>query len=103
MARTKKELKDNLRLKYMEAVKDALTQMGEDVLMVASNKMALPVVDEDGNEYFVELTVKIPNGSRDGTPYDGYELAEEYEGKQRMKAEKLAEKKAKLAKKKEEE
>ncbi len=102
MARTKKELKDNLRLKYMEVVRDSLTQMDEDVLTVASNKMALPVVDEDGNEYFIEITVKVPNGSRDGTPYDGYELAEEYESKQRMKAEKLAEKKAKLAKKKEE-
>ena len=54
--------------------------------------------DEDlEDDAYVEITVKVPTGSRDGDAYDGYALAQEYEMKQKEKAEKAkaaAEKKA---------
>lgn len=61
----------------------------EEVLRVASNKIAFPVVDKEGNEDFVEITVKIPTGANKRTePYDGYSLAEEYEMNLKAKKEK---------------
>ena len=60
---------------------------------VGSNEIALPVVDEDGNEKWLVLTFKVPTGSRDGDAYDGYSMAEDYQMKQ---AEKKAKAEAKV-------
>jgi hypothetical protein len=37
------------------------------------------------------ITVTIPTGAKDGTPYDGHEAVAEYQRKQAEKAEKAAE------------
>ena len=56
------------------------------------------MVDAEGNEDFIVLTVRIPTGANKGTePYDGYAMAQEYEMKQvekAAKAKEAAEKKA---------
>ena len=52
-----------------------------------------PVVDSEGNEKFVTITVKVPTGDRSGEPYDGYGEAESY----RMHIEKRAREKAETA------
>lgn len=49
-----------------------------DVLSTGSNEICVPIVGNDGEEGYVVLTFKIPKGSRDGEPYDGYEVAKDY-------------------------
>ena len=88
MAKTTKVLNEEIKTRFLEGVSEHLTNVGEEVLRVGSNEIALPVVDDDGNEKWLVLTFKVPTGSRDGDAYDGYSMAEDYEMKQ-------AEKKAK--------
>ena len=63
-------------------------------MRVGSNEIALPVLDEEGNEKWLVLTFKVPTGSRDGDAYDGYSMAEDYQMRQTEKKAK-AEAKAK--------
>ena len=95
---SKKSLHDALRAKYIERVSKFLADAGEEVLITGSNEIALPCVDSEGNDEFIVLTFKVPTGSRDGDPYDGYSIAEDFKMKSAEKAEKAkiaAEKKAK--------
>ena len=102
MAKTAKVLNEEIKVRFLDDVTEHLTQMGEEVLRVGSNEIALPVVDEDSNEKWLGLTFKVPTGSRDGDAYDGYAMAEDYkmkcedkERKAKEKAEKAAKDKAK--------
>lgn len=88
MATSKKIVTDALRAHYMEMVKGILDKAGEEVLVTGSNEYAIPCVDSEGNDQFMVVTFKIPTGSRDGEPYDGYAMAQEYEMKCAEKAEK---------------
>lgn len=97
MAVSKKSLNDALRAQYMQKVFDHLTAEGEELLTVGSNEYAIPCVDAEGNDEWLVLTFKIPTGSRDGDPYDGYSMAEDYALKQKAKAEKAKETAAKKA------
>ena len=109
MAKTAKVLNEEIKIRFLEGVSEHLSNCGEEVLRTGSNEIALPVVDEDGNEKWLVLTFKVPTGSRDGDAYDGYSMAEDYqmklvekEAKAKAKAEESAKKKAKAdAKKKE--
>jgi hypothetical protein len=101
MAKSKKQLHEGIRHKFMTAVIGWLTEdEGEEVLRVKSNEIAIPTLDEEGNEEFLVLTFKIPTGSRDdGEAYDGYALAQQYaesvankEAKAKAEAEKKARK-----------
>ena len=98
MATSNKVLNDKLRERYLSIVSDALSVKDEEVLRVGSNELALPCLDEEGNEKFIVITIKVPTGSRDGEAYDGYSMAEDWEIKCKNKAEaakKKAEEKAK--------
>ena len=99
MAKTKKQLHEALRNKYLALITEYLTEQGEEVLRVKSNEIAIPCVDEDNNDEFLVLTFKVPTGSRDdGEAYDGYGVAQQYAEDTEAKAEKAkaeAEKKAK--------
>lgn len=98
MAKSKKQLRDELRARFMESVKAYLDSQGEEILVTNSNEYAIPCVDSEGNDEFIVLTFKVPKGSRDGDAYDGYSVAEDYAMKCKEKAEKAklaAEKKAK--------
>ena len=89
MAKTQKVLNDEIKVRFLEGVAEHLTQIGEEVLRTGSNEIALPVLDEDGNEKWLVLTFKVPTGSRlDGEPYDGYSVAQDYKMKLEEKAEK---------------
>ena len=95
---TKKQATDSLRSHYLDLIRTALETGGDEVLVTGSNEFAVPCVDGNGEEQFIVLTCKIPTGDRDGTPYDGYAMAEDY----RMKcADKEAKKKEAERKKKE--
>lgn len=102
MAKTKKQLHENLRNKFLALVAEYLTAQGEEVLRVKSNEIAIPCLDEEGNEEFMVLTFKVPTGSRDdGEAYDGYGMATQYAESVVEKAEKTekakAEKERKIA------
>lgn len=96
MAKTQKALNDELRAQYLERVHDCLS-LEDEVLVVGANELAIPVVDSEGNEKWVVLTVKVPTGERGGDPYDGYAMAEDYQLKLANKAAKAAEKERKAA------
>ena len=99
MAKTKKQLHEGIRAKFIGMFTEYLTGQGEEVLRTKSNEIAIPTLDEDGNEEFIVITFKVPTGSRDdGEAYDGYSVAQQYAESVAEKEEKAkadAEKKAK--------
>lgn len=100
MAKSKKQLHEGIRNKFMKAVVDWLVEQGEEVLQTKSNEIAIPTVDEDNNDEWCVITFKVPTGSRDdGEAYDGYGMADEYTAKEAEKAEKAAKAKAEKEKK----
>ena len=106
MAVSRKIERELLREDYLKQIIDAFLLKDEQVLRVKSNEIAIPVVGCEGNEDFIVVTVKVPTGANKGLePYDGFELAEDYEMKlkeKERKAKENAEKKAKkIAKDKE--
>jgi hypothetical protein len=97
MAKTAKVLNEEIKGRFLDGVAEHLTQVGEEVLRVGSNEIAIPVLDSEDNEKWLVLTFKVPTGSRDGDAYDGYSMAEDYKMKLKEKAEKQAAKDAKAA------
>lgn len=95
-----------LRSQYLGKLSEYLTANGEDVALIASNIINLPIVTEDGEEGWIEISVKVPKGTKD-EEYDGYARRDDYTMKCEEKAEKQAKKEAekakKIAKKKKEE
>lgn len=74
------------RQAMLDKLAHLLDEAGEEVLRVKGNAIAIPAVDENGNEYSAVFTVSIPIGSRDGDVFDPYELAEDYKLKQEENA-----------------
>lgn len=106
MAVSRKSLRENIKKKYVSQLIAFLNSKDEDVLQIKSNEICFPVLDEQGNEEFVKITIAVPTGSRDDNePFDGYGKAEEYQMKLKAKAEKAeaaAKKKAEKIKRDEE-
>lgn len=103
---TKAQLETALRNKFLSFVSDTISQeMETDVLVVSASELAVPCLDEEGNEKFVLIKVSIPRGTRNGQggydPYDGYAAAEDYaidlEEKAAKKEASEAKKQAKIA------
>lgn len=94
-----KVLNDTLRTAYLRKAKEAFEQLGEEVLVTGSGEIAIPCLDAEGNEKWVQIVVKVPSGSRDGEPFDGYSLEEDYRMKQAEKEEKAKEAAKKKAEK----
>lgn len=88
---------NTLRTTTAELLMNFFKDREEDCGMIASNTFNFPVVTEDGEEGWIEVTVKVPKGTKD-EEYDGYSRREQYQIEQREKAEKKA--KAKEAKEK---
>ena len=95
---TRKQMDDEIKVRFLEGVTEHLENCGEEVLRVGSNEIALPVLDSNNEERWLVLTFKVPTGSREGDAYDGYSMKEDYEMKLAEKAAK-AEEKAKKAEK----
>lgn len=95
---TRKQLDEEIKVRFLEGVTEHLSNAGEEVLRVGSNEIALPVVDSEGEERWLVLTFKVPTGSRDGDAYDGYSMKQDYEMKLQEKADKAAAKAEKAAK-----
>lgn len=86
MANSNKALDDTLREIYLKELMDFFGEKGEDVLRTGTNDFCFPCVDEENNDKFIQVVVKVPIGSRDGELFDGYSLAESYRIKQKNKA-----------------
>ena len=99
MAKSKKQLHEEIRGRFMKTVADFLTANDEVVLQVGSQEIALPCVDSEGNDEYLVITFKVPTGSRDGDAYDGYSMAEFYKSKREERARNAQEAEAKKAKK----
>jgi hypothetical protein len=100
MAVSRKVERELIRKSFLEKVSQFLAESGEEVLLVKSNEIAIPVVGCEGNEDFIVVTVKVPTGANKGLePYDGFELAEDYEMKLAEKERKKLEAEKKKAEK----
>ena len=100
MAVSRKVEREILRNEYLEAIILNFLEKDEQVLRVKSNEIAIPVVGCEGNEDFIVVTVKVPTGANKGLePYDGFELAEDYEMKIAEKERKKVEAEKKKAEK----
>lgn len=97
--KTRTALDNELRIKSVTDLMEMYSAKGEEIMQVGGNVIAFPTVDADGNEAWVEITVKIPKGERLGKGegfggYDGYEQAEFYKQEVERKAQEAASKKA---------
>ena len=100
MAVSRKSERELIRAQFLESVSTYLDSLGNEVLRVKSNEIALPVVGCEGNEDFLVITFKVPTGADKGmTPYDGYAMAEDYEMSCKAKADKARENAERKAKK----
>ena len=100
MAISRKAERELIRKEYLDMVSKFLVHAGDEVLLVKSNEIAVPVVGCEGNEDFLVITFKVPTGANKGTePYDGYALAEDYVHNLAEKERKAEERKAEKAKK----
>ena len=100
MASNLKQLREDIKAEWLDFLTEVVQRKGDETLQTASNEFAVPVVDSEGGEHYVVITVKIPTGSRDGEPYDGYAVAEDFKMRQESKRAKQAEKERKSAERK---
>jgi len=100
--RTPTAITNALRRSEFSKLTDLLTANGYEVLVTKGAQVACPVVDEEGNERFIRITLEVPKGDREGNVYDGYAEAQAFtadQAEKALKAEEVARKKAeKIAK-----
>ena len=100
MASNAKQVREAIKSEWLDFLTEVVQRRGDETLQTASNEFAVPVVDGEGGEHYVVITIKIPTGSRDGEAYDGYAAAEDYTMKCNAKVAKQAEKERKAAERK---
>lgn len=83
--------RDAVRAGLMGLIAETLVGADKEVGAVAGNAIMTPVVSETGEEGYAVITVTIPTGAKDGTPYDGHAEVAAYQQKLAEKAEKAAE------------
>lgn len=91
-----------LRASEFNKLVTLLAENGYEVLQTKGAQFASPVVDMNGGERFIRITLEVPKGDREGNAYDGYAEAQVFAAEQAekaIKAEEAARKKAeKIAK-----
>ena len=99
MAESRSALNEKVKQDFIADLIAWLKERGEDVMQVKSNEVAFPFVNAGQMDEWMVLTCKVPTGTRDGEPYDGYGEAETYKMKLESDKEKAATKAAEKAKK----
>ena len=92
---TKAQLENALRNTYLSLIAQTISkEMETDALPVSASELAIPCLDEEGNEKFVLIKISVPRGTRNGAggydPYDGYTANEDYLDDLKKKANKKA-------------
>ncbi len=82
---TKTQLNEKIRAAYLPRIAK-LFEDENDVCRIASNKIAIPVLDEEGTEKWLTITVSVPTDPE----FDGYTDAQVYAEGVQKKAEKAA-------------
>ena len=101
---TKAQLETAIRNRFLSFIAQTISQELEtDALPVSASELAIPCLDDEGNEKWALIKVSIPRGTRNGQggydPYDGYAVAEDYALDCEEKAQKKADAEAKKQKK----
>ena len=101
---TKAQLETAIRNRFLSFITQTISQEMEiDALPVSASELAIPCLDDEGNEKWALIKVSIPRGTRNGSggydPYDGYAVAEDYALDCEEKAQKKADAEAKKQKK----
>lgn len=77
-----RESNDKYRAEVLKKIMALFAELGEDVQQTATNKFCFPFVNEAQSDEWIEVTVSVPLGStKDKTPFDGYEQAQDYKAK----------------------
>ena len=97
---TKAQLETAIRNRFLDLIREMISEKVEtDALTVSASELAVPCLDQAGNEAWALIKVSIPRGTRNGEggyiPYDGYAVAEDYAIDLKEKAEKKASAEAK--------
>lgn len=90
---------DKVRNEYLQKVIEYFSSLDEDVLVIGSNAICFPAVDETQDDIFIRIKVEVPKGSKD-EPFDGYTMAEDWQMKLEEKRIKEEKKKAEKERKK---
>lgn len=96
---SRKATNEIYKASLISEVTDFLKSKGEDVLRIKSGEICFPFVNSNGDDEFLKIAFSVPNGSRDGEPFDGYGEAESYALKLKNDAQKKEEAAAAKAKK----
>lgn len=101
---TKAQLETAIRNMFLDFIREMVTEkLDTDALDVSASELAIPCLDDEGNEKWALIKVSIPRGTRNGQgsydPYDGYAVAEDYAIDCKEKAQKKADAEAKKQKK----
>ena len=96
-----------IRDNFIEQVRAMFEQnFDSDCFVAGSGILAMPGVDDEGNEFFYKIQISVPRGSRSGDggyiPWDAYADKEEYELKIKEKEDKKAAREAEKKRKEEE-
>lgn len=80
---TKAQLETAIRNRFLSFIAQTISQEMEiDALPVSASELAIPCLDDEGNEKWALVKVSIPRGTRNGSggydPYDGYAAAEDF-------------------------
>ena len=101
---TKAQLETAIRNRFLGFIANSISkELDIDALPVSASELAIPCLDDEGNEKWALIKVSIPRGTRNGAggydPYDGYAVAEDYAIDCEEKAQKKADAEAKKQKK----
>lgn len=81
-----------LRKEIMGELFTQLSSHYDEILTVKSNTFSVPMVTDEGDEFYFNLTVSIPTGERGSTvDYDGHAAAEDYKMETELKEQKAKE------------
>lgn len=95
MAKVNRKETEKIRNTYLAEIEKIYNDTNTEIFQIASNKLCIPVVGDEGGEYFLTITLAVPTGERNGDPFDGYAEKETWELKVRDKKIREKEKKEK--------
>jgi hypothetical protein len=98
MKKSQKQIDTEVKNRYLPYLIKTFEDLELEVLRIKDHTIAVPVLDENGDESWLKITLVVPSGSRDGEAFDGYSLQQEYEINQKKKKENAE--KAKISKQK---